>query len=233
MIPLVAIPHYHLGNCAHRAHPGIWSADNSLSFSCQCLFTLEQSSVVLTAGRQAFLSFHPLVITCIWGGEAVICSPIQEISSREPVPTLVARTMYDKMGISACNDLYVLTGHMPGICDLACPFQTDRFKNCISIKVACLALVLSVKSHPFNSCIFVFLGSNLHLMTEATSTMELKGRDICFFVIITTLISIFSLLGEEKQPGRAQQLQKRPAALPFLPAQKHGQIYCLYWRCSH
>lgn len=34
---------------------------------------------------------------------------------------------------------------------------------------------------------FAFLGSHHHLMTEETSTLELRGRDICFLIFITEL----------------------------------------------
>lgn len=44
-----------------------------------------------------------------------------------------------------------------------------------------------VTSINYNSCVFAFLGIHHHLMTEDTSTMELRDGDIFFLIIITKL----------------------------------------------
>lgn len=111
-------------------------------------------------------------------------------------------------------------GHLTGLCDLAWPFQTDSFKNCISVKVTCVALAFNVKSHPL-IIIYVVLLSLGVIITLWLKKLPLWnwGDGIVAFWLLShnCLISIFSLLGEEKQPSTATAEEISISPLPPSP----------------
>lgn len=225
MTPLVAVLHYHLGKRALRAQPGSWTAGNSLS-SCASVSAHPRISCDADSWKASLVAFPTLCHRLHVGRERQwFVLPYEKHLLGSQCQPWQLGTMYDKMETAACNCLYVLIGHLTGLCDLACPFQTVSFKNCISIKVTCLALALSVKSHP-SITIHVSLPSLGVIATLWLKRLPLWnwGGGIFLNHYLKTVWSIFShFLG--KKSSQAQKLQRIPAPLPSLPAQRHGQKY--------
>lgn len=79
-----------------------------------------------------------------------------------------------------------------------------------------------VTSINYNSCVFAFLGSHHHLMTEDISTMELQGEggDICFLIIITKLSDQYFLTSWGKKAARHSNCRGDQHLCP--PSQPRG-----------